>query len=121
LDTRIELLRALKMGKKPAIPPELRDQVERIVAEFNERVLKDQGQYYLPRFKGRFVYLDRWNYGQIGPICRLEYRGSMDNWKFSIYKFSDGGYDSEEWLFPGAGFVDGTVEGAMKAGLAAYE
>jgi hypothetical protein len=45
----------------------------------------------------------------------------MDNWKFSIYKFSSGSYDSEEWLFPGSGSVDGTVEGAMKAGLEAYE
>jgi hypothetical protein len=44
----------------------------------------------------------------------------MDNWKFAIYKYSSGNYDPEEWLFPGYGFVDGTVEGAMNAGLEAY-
>jgi hypothetical protein len=109
------------MGKKPAIPREIKDEVERIVEDFNERALNAQGQYYLTRFSGRFLYLDRSDYGRIGPICRLEYRGSMDNWKFSIYKFSTGSYDAEEWFFPGSGFVDGTVEGAMKAGLEAYE
>ena len=109
------------MGKKPAIPREIKSEVERIVEDFNERVLNTQGKYYITRFKGRFLYLDRSDYGRIGPICRLEYRGSMDNWKFSIYKFSSGSYDPEEWFFAGSGFVDGTVEGAMKAGLEAYE
>jgi hypothetical protein len=109
------------MGKKPAIPREIKSEVERIVEDFNERVLNDQGQYYLTRFSGRFLYLDRSDHGSIGPICRLEYLGSMDNWKFSIFKFSSGSYDSEDWFFPGSDLVDGTVEGAMKAGLEAYE
>jgi len=109
------------MGKKPAIPREIKSEVERIVEDFNERVLNDQGQYYLTRFSGRFLYLDRSDHGRIGPICRLEYLGSMDNWKFSIFKFSSGSYDSVDWFFPGSDLVDGTVEGAMKAGLEAYE
>lgn len=109
------------MGKKPAIPREIKDQVERIVEGFNGTVLKDLGRYYLVRFKARFLYLDRSDYGRVGPICRLEYRGGMDNWKFSIYKFSSGSYDAEEWFFPGSDQVDGTLEGAMKAGLEAYE
>ncbi len=29
-------------------------------------------------------------------------------------------YDPDEWMFPGSGYLDGTVEGAMKAGLEAY-
>ena len=29
-------------------------------------------------------------------------------------------YDAEEWLFPGSQHIDGTVEGAMRAGLEAY-
>jgi hypothetical protein len=109
------------MGKKPTIPSEIKSEVERIVENFNERVLKGEGLCYLTRFRGRFLYLDRSDYGRIGPICRLEYQGRMDNWKFSIYKFSSGSYDSMEWFFPGSGSVDGTVEGAMKAGLEAYE
>ncbi|HEX9839103.1 MAG TPA: hypothetical protein VGA72_07145 [Anaerolineales bacterium] len=30
-------------------------------------------------------------------------------------------YDPEEWFFPGEELVDGTVVGAMKAGMVAYE
>jgi hypothetical protein len=29
-------------------------------------------------------------------------------------------YDPDEWFFPGSEFVDGTLQGAMKAGLEAY-
>ena len=45
----------------------------------------------------------------------------MDNWGFAIYKFSVDRYDPEEWFFPGANEVDGTITGAMKAGMIAYE
>jgi len=45
----------------------------------------------------------------------------MDDWDFTIYKYSTEKYDPEEWFFPGEEFVDGTVTGAMKAGMAAYE
>jgi len=50
----------------------------------------------------------------------LEYAGNIDNWDFAIYKYSNERYDPDEWFFTGAGYVDGTVEGAMKAGLEAY-
>ena len=41
-------------------------------------------------------------------------------WTFAIFKYSSDRYDPEEWLFPGYGHLDGTVEGAMRAGLEAY-
>ncbi len=44
----------------------------------------------------------------------------MDNWEFAIFKWSTETYDSDEWMFPGSGEIDGTVEGAMMAGLQAY-
>jgi hypothetical protein len=44
----------------------------------------------------------------------------MDNWDFAIFRYSREFYDPDEWMFPGAGHVDGTVEGAMRAGLEAY-
>ena len=75
---------------------------------------------YVPRYRGKFLYLDRQDYGRQHPICRLEYTGKMEEWSFAIYKYSDERYDEEEWFFPGAGHVDGTIEGAMKAGLEAY-
>ncbi len=44
----------------------------------------------------------------------------MDKWIFAIYKYSDEVYDPEEWFFTGSEQVDGTVSGAMAAGMAAY-
>jgi hypothetical protein len=64
--------------------------------------------------------LDRLDHGRQHPIARLTYTGSTDEWEFAIYKYSDERYDAEEWLFPGAGNIDGTLEGAMRAGLEAY-
>jgi hypothetical protein len=43
----------------------------------------------------------------------------MNNWGFAIYKYSAGRYNPDEW-FPGDEYVDGTIEGAMMAGLHAY-
>ena len=75
---------------------------------------------YSARIKGKYLYLDRNEYHRQSPICRLQFNGEMDNWSFAIYKYSDNGYDPEEWFFPGAGEVDGTIEGAMRAGMLAY-
>jgi hypothetical protein len=44
----------------------------------------------------------------------------MSHWDFAIFKYSDMKYDPDEWLFPGSQHIDGTIEGAMKAGLEAY-
>lgn len=128
------------------IPPDIREEVIRIVEQFNKerrasvgnerpsifsRLLRlgpgrsnDSGPArgdYVLRFRGRFLYLDRVMVrGQRGQICRLTWTGDMNGWEFAIYKHSSNRYDPDEWFFPGAGAVDGTVEGAMRAGLLAY-
>lgn len=107
------------MSRK-GIPQEIKKQINKRVEEFNQSVINNPNVYYHTRYRGRFLYLDRFNYGRSGPICRLTHTGSIDNWEFAIFKYSDERYDPEEWFFPGAGHVDGTVEGAMKAGLEAY-
>jgi len=76
--------------------------------------------YYLPRYRGAYLYLDRCDDGQVGPIGRLTYMGALDRWEFAIYRYSDERYDPDEWLFQGAEELDGTIEGAMRAGMAAY-
>ena len=53
-------------------------------------------------------------------MARLEYLGKIDEWDFAIFKWSTEAYDPEEWFFPGAELVDGTIEGAMMAGLEGY-
>ena len=65
-------------------------------------------------------FLDRYDYGNPGPICRLTYTGKMNKWEFAIFKWSSETYDPDEFFFPGAELVDGTIVGAMLAGLEAY-
>jgi hypothetical protein len=107
------------MAKK-GIPEEVKRQANEIVMQFNKNGIADLNVSYLTRYGGRFLYLDRVSYGHSGPICRLEYTGDINQWEFAIFKYSDGKYDPEEWLFPGSEHVDGTIEGAMKAGIEAY-
>jgi len=102
------------------IPNAVKTDVEAIVQHFNTTVIRNPHCLYVPRYKGKFLYLDRQDYGRLHPICRLEYTEKMEDWSFAIYKYSDERYDAEEWFFPGAGHVNGTIEGAMKAGLEAY-
>lgn len=112
-----------KKKKKPAekqIPAEVQQQAEEIITNFNREELDSGEVQYLVRFKGQYLFLDRKDYGQVGPICRLKFTGDFNNWTFAIFKFSSDTYDSTEWMFPGDEYVDGTIEGAMRAGLEAY-
>src|SRR5207245_3420673 len=109
-----------KRATTRGIPDEVKTHVATVVAHFNTATIRNPQCVYVPRYKGKFLYLDRQDYGRLSPICRLEYTGHMQKWSFAIYKYSDELYDEEEWFFPGEEHVDGTIEGAMKAGLEAY-
>jgi len=102
------------------IPEAIKTQVADRITAFNRAILQDPHVYYLPRYRGAFLYLDRCDNGQIGSIARLTSTGSLDRWEFAIYRYSAERYDPDEWLFPGAEELDGTLEGAMRAGMAAY-
>ncbi|MBL7164545.1 MAG: hypothetical protein ISS57_18315 [Anaerolineales bacterium] len=107
------------MSKRSTIPNEVRTEVGRIVADFNRKTFRNSGIAYSAHYRGKYLYLRRNEYGDPTPICRLTYTGDMQAWKFAIYKYSDERYADHE-MFPGMGEVDGTVEGAMRAGLQAY-
>ncbi len=107
------------MGTK-AIPDDIRQRVDAIVAQFNSKTFRGSDLQYVTRYKGVYLYLDRCDFAEPSPICRLRYTGKFEEWEFAIYKYSDGRYDPEEWLFPGSEHIDGTIEGAMRAGLKAY-
>jgi hypothetical protein len=104
-----------------AIPVEAKEEALRIIARFNQEVLAGSERCYVPRFKRKYLYLDREDSGSVEPICRLEYNRRKRLWEFAIYKYSADRYDPEEWLFPGSELVDGTIEGALKAGMQAYQ
>ena len=107
------------MGKK-LIPDKIREKVSIIVEEFNQQELKSIDVRYIAKFQGRFLYLDRISYGNKGPVSRMEYFREIDKWEFAIFKWSKEIYDPDERMFPGSEFVDGTIEGAMRAGMKAY-
>ena len=106
--------------ERKRLPNDVKKHVEEIVERFNTIELPDPHCRYIPRYRGKFLYLDREDYGRISQVCRLEYTGKMEEWSFAIYKYSSERYDDDEWFFPGSGHVDGTIEGAMRAGLEAY-
>ena len=106
------------------ILPAIRQQANEIVERFNQDVLSVRGNSrYVARFKGPYLFLDRqdWHNRKPSPICRLEWTGDVSAWNFAIYKYSKNSYDPDEWMFPGYDHFDGTIEGAMNAGLDAYE
>lgn len=100
-----------------SLSDDVKQQIEEIVQQFNTTI----DYAYEVRYKGNYVYLDRKSYfGKATPICRLKYTGDMRAWEFAIYKYSTERYDDGDWLFPGSQYVDGTIEGALKAGVEAY-
>ncbi len=50
------------MGKK-RIPDEVRAQVDAIVERFNKKELRSQRSFYVARFRGSYLYLDRNDWG----------------------------------------------------------
>ena len=110
-----------KRTKAASIPDDVKREVEAIVERFNRENSARDDCYYEAQFRGKHCYLYRSDYGRLGPICRLTYTGKMNGWDFAIFKWSTETYDPDEWMFPGSELVDGTVEGAMRAGLEAYQ
>jgi len=95
------------------IPSALKNQIIQKVHALNDRLNFN----YTPRISSQFLYLD---YNGTEKRARLKYHGGLDNWSFAIFKWSSETYDAEEFFFPGAEALDGTIEGAMKAGAIAY-
>jgi hypothetical protein len=106
--------------RRGPIPDDVKGQAEAAISAFNQQVIRDPGRYYLARSRGQYLYLDRLAGGAPRRIARLAYDAAAGAWEFAIFKYSDGRYDADEWLFPGSDFLDGTLEGALKAGLEAY-
>jgi hypothetical protein len=106
---------------KTKIPIDVQNKVQNIIADFNKKTFpKTTELFYYATFKGDFLYLNRQE-GEIdSPIARLKYNGNFTDWSFAIFKWSSEKYDSNEFMFPGVQHANGTIEGALKAGHAAY-
>jgi len=113
--------RPIKRVKKVIIPEHIQGQIILRVDRFNQRKMSKRYEKYYVEIKGKFIYLMyAMGGGQLDPVCRLTYKGDLENMDFAIYKYSTEKYDPNEYCFPGEEFVDGTLEGAMKAGMRAY-
>ena len=112
--------------RRGPIPDDVKQQAEAAIAAFNQKVIRDPDRYYVVGYRGQYLYLDyldRLAYGAQQRIARLAYDAPTGAWEFAIFKSSDERYDPEECeegLFPGSDFLDGTLEGALQAGLEAY-
>lgn len=99
------------------IPPEVQQKANGIIADFNQ---KTSGVKYYAVYKGAFLYLNRIDGEFDEPIARLKYNDDFTDWDFAIYKWSKESYDPNEYMFPGIEYLNGTIEGALKAGNKAY-
>lgn len=104
---------------RQSIPADVKKQVEAIVDRFNREVIRRPSEFFVLRYRGIYIYLDR-GVGRAVQRGRIEYTGAMDEWDFAIFKYSTDSYDPDEWMFPGSEYLDGTVEGALKACVEAY-
>src|SRR5262245_19547051 len=64
-----------KRATTRGIPDEVKMDVAARVEHFNTAIIRNPHCLYVPRYKGKFLYLDRQDYGRLSPICRLEYTG----------------------------------------------
>lgn len=102
--------------KKNKIPPKVKTAALETVAQYNEQ---NNSQYHL-HFRGQFAYLERIDNNIPTKIGRLKYLPNKKKWDFAVFKYSTEKYDPNEWMFPGQGLLDGTIEGAMRAGMEIY-
>ncbi len=108
------------MGKIK-IPIDVQDKVEMIIDDYNKKNFSKTPEiFYYAIFRGAFLYLNRQEGDKDSPIARLKYNGNFTDWSFAIFKWSRENYDPDEFMFPGYEFVNGTIEGALKAGHEAY-
>jgi hypothetical protein len=106
--------------KRQKITDDIKKEVEKIVEAFN----KEHKSKFQVQYKGRFLYLEkvttRYFRTTTSKVGRLEYNGDMENWSFAVFKYSSETYDPDEFFFPGGDKLDGTIEGALRAGLEIY-
>lgn len=109
------------MKTTSAIPTSVHSELTNRTNAFNKKELTRARYTYCLDPRGKFIYLCRLTSNrELQRLGRLTYEGDSENMKFAIFKFSTRTYDPDEWFFPGAECVDGTIEGALKALMMAY-
>lgn len=115
---RIIMVNISEKTKKSIVSSDVQQEIIKQVDIFNKKYMNADCVYTF-NIKGKFIYLMYSQDNSVENVCRLTYGGDVNNMDFAIYKYSTEKYDPSEF-FPGIEYVDGTVTGAMKAGLKAY-
>ena len=102
------------------ITTEVQGKINEIIENFNTKEFKQGKLKYFAEFKDNYIYLNVKEPNHISPVSRLEFEGDLKGMNFAIFKWSTESYDQDETFFPGVEELDGTLEGAMKAGIKAY-
>ena len=93
------------VNKGPRVPAEAIQYVEEEIKKLRVPRLR------LYEVRGRYCYIR--HRGE--PLCRFGYRGELDIWNFSIYKYSTGGYSNSEAFFPQRGKISDCLKTALHA------
>jgi len=116
------------MPSKPTIPDEVKQKVshrlEKLVKKYRKHGVAD----IIGIFKGRYLYIGWTDEASMliaslserklkpSKLCRLKYKGDMNNWILEMYKYSDMCYDVEgDFMFSG-----GTIEECFNAAASIY-
>jgi hypothetical protein len=116
------------MPRKPAIPDEVRrkasHRLKRLVKKYRKHGVAD----IIGIFKGRYLYVGWTDEASIliatlskrklkpSKLCRLKYKGDINNWELEMYKYSDMCYDVEgDFMFSG-----GTIKKCFDAAASVY-
>ncbi|NGX64010.1 MAG: hypothetical protein KR126chlam6_01434 [Candidatus Anoxychlamydiales bacterium] len=89
----------------------------RVNAFYKQKFLK---YHYYVDARGKFIYLYRLMPKGIQRLGRLTYLGDPENMEFTIFNDLSEKYDPKKRLFSGSVYLDGTIEGALKAVVEAY-
>ncbi len=103
-----------------SIPQDIKLKIKDIVKQFNEKQFSEKKLNYNIEVEGPYIYFKVAYDGQLTPILRAIYTGDEKTWKFEIFQSASGKYVSTEEDFPGRKYLDGSFEGAMKAGIETY-
>jgi hypothetical protein len=108
-------------SKSVKVPEDVKEAVLQRVQAFN-KVHKTDFQVV---FKKQYCFLSKvfpsfWSKPVETKLGRLEWTGDIEKWKFAVFRYGRSFYDPDEFMFDGAQKLDGTIEGAMRAGIELY-
>lgn len=107
------------MVKDYKVPIEIQSELFERANKFSEKYLK-KGYGIAPDARGKFIYLRLLRPdGFMENLGRLTYEGDKENMVFAIFLYSSEKYSFD--FFPGDQYLNGTIEGALKAVSKAYD